>query len=203
MGKNSAIHSHKLTKPIEASRFRLVSSGGTWPVGNVRLAEVIFHGESLGCPHPDVVAKKPRAILFDEDIKDFKVAFVHGHNPGFELKTGDQAYSGGHYVYLDPSRQTEFAPAFRPHFGHSMPLWDFEIRENPGPGQYRYLRFHYKALSPKTKRVILKLGGTHIIDQPKQEWTSVIHSRPLEIRRPEGTEYSGHSVWLRRGAGGL
>ena len=37
---NSATHTHWFEKPVEAARFRLVSTGGgSWPVGNVRLAQ--------------------------------------------------------------------------------------------------------------------------------------------------------------------
>lgn len=53
---DAAIHSHKLIKPIEASKFRLARPDGPgWPVGSLRLAEVVFLGEALG------VAEKPRS----------------------------------------------------------------------------------------------------------------------------------------------
>ena len=43
---DAAVHSHKLRKPVEASKFRLARPDGPgWPVGSLRLAEVVFHGE--------------------------------------------------------------------------------------------------------------------------------------------------------------
>ena len=46
---DTATHTHILPQPLDASRYRLISSGGgQWPVGNVRLAEVVFHGSQLG-----------------------------------------------------------------------------------------------------------------------------------------------------------
>jgi outer membrane protein assembly factor BamB len=54
---DAAVHSHILDKPIEAAKFRFVSSGGgSWPVGNIRLGELVFHGDVLGPSHPDVHA---------------------------------------------------------------------------------------------------------------------------------------------------
>ncbi len=45
---DTAIHSHKLATPVEASLFRLApSSGKGWPASNLRLAEIVFHGETL------------------------------------------------------------------------------------------------------------------------------------------------------------
>src|SRR5262249_44556844 len=63
MLSDSATHSHKLEKPAEASRWRLVPSHLS---GNLRLAEVVLHGKDVGPSHPDVIAKRPVAVLFDE-----------------------------------------------------------------------------------------------------------------------------------------
>jgi hypothetical protein len=51
-------------------------------------------------------------------------------------------------------------PPFRPPFGHAIPNWDFEIAENPKPGQYRYLQFAWKATSKQTKGMALTIGQT-------------------------------------------
>ena len=42
-----------------------------------------------------------------------------------------------------------------------MRNWDFEIAENPQPGQYRYLQFAWKAQSPQTKGITLRLAESH------------------------------------------
>ena len=42
-----------------------------------------------------------------------------------------------------------------------MRNWDFEIAENPQPGQYRYRQFAWKAQSPKTKGITLRLAESH------------------------------------------
>ncbi|HEX2418331.1 MAG TPA: PQQ-binding-like beta-propeller repeat protein, partial [Micromonosporaceae bacterium] len=50
---DSALHSHLFPEPLEAARFRFVTTpGGSWPAGNVRLGELVFHGETLGASHP-------------------------------------------------------------------------------------------------------------------------------------------------------
>ncbi|HEV3029332.1 MAG TPA: PQQ-binding-like beta-propeller repeat protein, partial [Planctomycetota bacterium] len=66
---DSAIHTHRLAKPVDAARFRLVLPWGV--CGNIRLTELVLHGEKLGASHPDVVARRPVAVLFDEgdDLK--------------------------------------------------------------------------------------------------------------------------------------
>ena len=70
---NTAMHTHVLDKPIEAAQFRFVTTGGgTWPASNIRLGELVFHGESLGASHPDVQQRKAAAVLFDEKESDLK-----------------------------------------------------------------------------------------------------------------------------------
>ena len=45
---DAAIHSHKLAKPIVAAKFRLACPYGVgWPVGNLRLGEIVLHGEKV------------------------------------------------------------------------------------------------------------------------------------------------------------
>jgi len=149
-----AVHSHVLEKPIEAAKFRFVSSGGgTWPVGNIRLGELVFHGQVLGSSHPDAVAKRDVAVLFDENEADLR-CLKHPNSP-FEFRyTG--AFSGGKCLEL--KKEGSCGPDWRPPFGHAIPNWDFEIAENPGPGQYRYLRFAWKAASEKTTGMSLLVG---------------------------------------------
>ncbi len=61
---DAAVHTHVFAKPVSAARFRIVLPWGV--CGNTRLAEIVFHGQVLGCSHPDVVARRPLAVLFDE-----------------------------------------------------------------------------------------------------------------------------------------
>ena len=153
---DAAVHTHHFAQPIEAARFRFVSSGGgSWPVGNLRLGELVFHGQPLGGSHPDVVAKRPLATLFDEG-EELKATYQSGFNPQFLFKY-DDAYAGGKCIALKDAGGA--TPMYIPPFGHAVPNWDFEIVENPQPGQYRWLQFAWKALSPNTTGMALLLGG--------------------------------------------
>ena len=149
-------HTHWLEQPIEAAKFRFVSTGGgSWPVGNLRLGELVFHGERLGCSHPDSVLKKSLAVLFDENEAALRDTFKHGHNPQFDFGV-DGAFSGGKFLLL---KQASTANAlFRPPFGHAIPNWNFEIAEKPEPGQYRWLQFTWKATSRDTTGLGLLIG---------------------------------------------
>jgi hypothetical protein len=149
---DAAVHSHRLEKPAEASRWRLVPSGLS---GNLRLAEVVFHGTDLGSSHPDVIAKRPVAVLFDEGDELKAAGMVHP-TWGLSFAFGG-ASSGGRYLRMEADRSA--APVWKPPFGHVLPDWDFEVTEKPGPGQYRYLRFAAKALDEKTTGLVLRVDG--------------------------------------------
>jgi outer membrane protein assembly factor BamB len=149
---NSATHTHWLEKPIEGARFRLVSTGGgSWPVGNLRLGELVFHGEVLGSSHPDALAKRAVAVLFDEKESDVSVL----KTAPFAFRNED-SYSGGKCLALTTAGMV--APVYEPPFGHALPNWDFEIAEHPKPGQYRWLQFAWKSLSPQTTGISLLVG---------------------------------------------
>lgn len=149
-------HTHWFDKPIEAAKFRFVSTGGgTWPSGNLRLGELVFHGERLGSSHPDAVAKKPLAVLFDEDESELRFSLKHGHNPQFDFLY-DGAQSGGKALWLKDAGNA--GAMWRPPFGHAIPNWNFTITETPEPGQYRWLQFAWKATSPKTTGIGLLIG---------------------------------------------
>lgn len=151
---NAAVHSHVLEAPLEAAKFRFVSTGGgSWPAGNIRLGELVFHGEVLGASHPDAVAKRPALVLFDEREADLNSLKYPGRPFGFRY-TG--AFSGGKCLELSAAGET--GPNYIPPFGHAIPNWSFEIAENPQPGQYRYLQFAWKATSDKTTGITLLLG---------------------------------------------
>jgi outer membrane protein assembly factor BamB len=144
---DAPVHTHTFAKPVEAARFRIVLPRGM--CGNLRLAEIALHGEKLGPSHPDVIAKRPVAVLFDEN-EDLKAALVAN-----QLKFRfEGAYSGGRCLELN--KDAEAYPPFLPPFGHALPNWDFEIAEKPRPGQYRYLQFAWKATSPDTKGIALQ-----------------------------------------------
>jgi WD40 repeat protein/sugar lactone lactonase YvrE len=151
---DASTHSHRFDQPLVAARFRLVSTGGgTWPAGNIRLGELVFHGEVLGCSHPDAVAKKPVAVLFDELESDLTALKQPGRP--FHFRYGG-ALSGGKCLELASAGET--GPLYRPPFGHAIPNWNFEVAEHPQPGQYRYLQFAWKASSDKTTGMGLLLG---------------------------------------------
>jgi hypothetical protein len=149
---DAAVHTHKFAKPIEAARFRFLLPWGV--VGNVRLGEIVFHGEALGCSHPDAASKRPVAVLFDE--QDELKTCMQGWGQKINFKF-DGAFSGGRCLSL-PSN-AKVGPEWQPPIGHFVPNWDFEIVENPQPGQYRWLQFAWKAASPGTKGITLAFGG--------------------------------------------
>ncbi len=177
---DSAVHHHTLKKPIEAARFRFVKADGhAWPAGNVRLQELMLHGEVLGASHPDVVAKRPIAVLFDENVASVKGSYEHGHNAGLKLATGAEAFSGGNYITLPGDKN--YSALWQPPFGHMTPNWWFEVVEKPEPGQYRFLQFSVKALAPETKGITLRVAPAHYggiavhVGEPTKSDGAVLH----------------------------
>jgi hypothetical protein len=184
---------------VEAARFRIVLPKLLY--GNLRLRQIVLHGEALGSSHPDVIAKRSVAVLFDEgdDLKE--------HLSGATFRF-EGAFAGGRCLTV-PANGNAYPP-FQPPFGHVIPNWDFEIAEKPGPGQYRYAQFAWKALSPQTKGILLRLDGDSygkalgcyagefapqdgmiarkIADAPPQEWQVVrvdlweVFKKPVRIR---------------------
>jgi outer membrane protein assembly factor BamB len=157
MLSNRAVHTHKLPRPMEAARWRIMLPWGV--CGNLRLGEIVFHGEALGCSHPDVAAKRPLAVLFD-DGADLADSLIHTQNGlSFDLKN---AYAGNRSLVLNLPRDRQnaaAAPLYRDRFGHTIPDWDFEIVENPQPGQYRYCQLAWRGTA-QTKSVALRLIGS-------------------------------------------
>jgi|GEM_PF-722519 len=148
---DSAVHTHRLPTAAEGARFRIVLPRGF--VSNLRLAEIVLHGEVLGSSHPDVIARKPLAELFD-DSEEFKEIYPYPDRWKFQL---EGASSGGRFLQVNANQV--IAPRFYPIFGHTVPNWDFRIVENPREGEYRYLQWDWKALSPETKGATLELHG--------------------------------------------
>ena len=218
---NAAVHTHRLARPIEAARFRIVMPRGL--CGNLWLGEIVLGGQVLGPSHPDVIAKRPAAVLFD-DGEDLRSTLVQPHlGLSFQL---EGAYSGGRFLAL--RGDAKVGTPFHPPFGHAIPNWDFEIAEHPQPGQYRYLQLAWKAASPETKAMVLRLGfepvevyagtyappdgarGTKVADAPPREWTVVnvdlweIYKKPVRIQTmglaAEGGPAAFDQILLKRAA---
>jgi hypothetical protein len=148
---DAAVHTHTFPQPVAAARFRIVMPWGL--VGNLRLGEIVLHGEAQGCSHPDVVAQRPRAVLFDENEDDM-LNLCYPGSPAKFLLTGP--FAGGRALQIAADQQV--APIWRPPFGHLLPNWRFDIVEKPAPGQYRWLQFAWKALDPATAGITLRVG---------------------------------------------
>ena len=198
---DSVVHTHRLEKPVEASRFRLVLPWGV--CGNIRLTELVLHGERLGASHPDVVSKKPVAVLFDEG-DDLRGSLVGG---ALGIKF-EGALSGGRCLSLSANSRAD--AIWQPPFGHVIPNWDFEVVEKPEPGQYRWLQFSWRSTAPQAKAISLALSGAHygekavfhagappkedgtlprkIADAPPPTWETVrvdlwdLYRKPVRIR---------------------
>jgi outer membrane protein assembly factor BamB len=200
---DAAVHTHRLDTPVEGARFRIVLPWGV--CGNVRLAELVFHGEERGGSHPDVVDKRPVAVLFDEgdDLKNGLVDNYQGLTFRFE-----GAFSGGRCLFLPRDRSA--VPLWQPPFGHVLPNWDFEVVEKPGPGQYRHLEFAWRALSAGARGLALRIDGDgyghsatfaageakpedgatlrKVAEAPPREWSTVrvdlweVFKKPVRVR---------------------
>ncbi|WP_320779244.1 hypothetical protein [Streptomyces sp. CRN 30] len=148
------VHTHTF-EPLSSSRFRLrTTGGGGWPVGNIRLGELVLHGTAVGNSHRDVLAGNALAVLFDDredDVRDI-----------VEDSTAADIQIGGAAVgtrCLRLRKAVERYPTSRASFGHAMHDWDFRIVQNPSaPGEYRHLQFVWKALSDRTTGMSLRLG---------------------------------------------
>ncbi|MGA6225075.1 WD40 repeat domain-containing protein [Streptomyces umbrinus] len=149
-----AVHTHTF-EPLFSSRFRLrTTGGGVWPVGNIRLGELVFHGTVVGNSHRDVLEGNELAVLFDD--RDDDVRDIVEDSTAADIQIGGAAV-GTRCLRL--KKAMERYPTSRAPFGHAMHDWDFRIVENPGaPGEYRYLQFAWKALSPATSGISVRLG---------------------------------------------
>lgn len=91
---------------------------------------------ALGQEEPK--GKEPPAVVeLLEDDTDFLIK--HLTNPGandgsIHDRSEETAFSGTASLYVTPFQR----------FNPSLPGWKFKIVENPGPGEYRYLRFAWK-----------------------------------------------------------
>ncbi|MFE4962026.1 hypothetical protein [Streptomyces sp. NPDC056660] len=152
-----AVHSHDVD--LRASRFRFVTTGGgTWPVGNLRFGELVFHGRVLGPSHRDVVENKPLAVLFDDREDDLQDLLAD--RKGVEIQEGG-AYTGTRCLRVPgPLPGARYPIRHGTFFLDTMHDWNFEIVEHPtAPGQYRYLQFAWRALSTDTTGIGLRVGA--------------------------------------------
>lgn len=149
---DAAVHTHKFARPIEAARFRIALP--KMLCGNLRLGEIVLHGEELGSSHPDAAAGRPVAVLFDEgnDLAGYL------HRATISLKG---AYSGERCLTVSGEDAVSCAPWSEGMkvFGETLPNWDFEIAEEPKAGHYRYLQFAWRSLAPGTRGLGLRLDG--------------------------------------------
>ena len=190
---DAAIHTHKLSQPIEGMKFRLTPSGGAgWPASNLRLAEIVFHGDDLGPSWPPAVrAKQPVAVLFDENLAELNTAFQNGFNTGYKPVTAADAYSGAAYFLFDPAKNIGGLSQCRPM--QEIDTWLYPIAEQPEPGQYRWLQMAVKRLGPDLKELKLWLGHpdvspfTVIPLKPTDDWQLVrvdlwaLAKKPLNV----------------------
>ncbi len=151
---DQATHTHVLKQPVEAARFRLSLPRGF--VGNLRLSEILLHGEELGPSHPDAVANSPTAVLFDENESDLN-SLKYPDN-GFAFRYED-SFSGGKCLAMAADKTAN--AYYRPPFGHLIPNWAFRIVENPSkPGEYRWLSFAWKG-TENSRGLTLRVGEHH------------------------------------------
>jgi outer membrane protein assembly factor BamB len=212
---DAAVHTHRFAKPVEAASFRIVLP--KMLCGNLRLGEVVLHGENLGPSHPDAIAKRPVAVLFDEgnDLNGYL------QRATIALKG---AYAGERCLTVGAEAAVSIAPWPEGSnvFGETLPNWDFEIVEDPQPGQYRYVQFAWKALTPQTKGICIRLSnGAHdavslfagqrphtevpnpkqIADRVPSEWTVMrvdlwkIFKKPVRIRAMRLATRSGSAAF--------
>jgi hypothetical protein len=179
-----------LKKPVESSKFRLILP---WSIGgNLRLTELVLHGENLGGGNADVRKKNPVAVLVDE--KEELLGMFYNGEYRYE---GTGAKSGNKFFYIGKDANLQ-----QSHEG-PLPGWNFQIAENPKPGEYRYLQFSWKALSKDTEGIALinswpqdlqiyagKFPGREdwhkkeISKTVPQEWTTVRIDLWQEFKRP-------------------
>ena len=155
---------HKLDEPLVASKIRITKANPSgnnamWPVGNIGLAELALLGKDLGCSASDVHAKHAVAVMYDENPTDMNTAFQTTTNIAWEIMYGSKlAYSGDQAIGMS-SAQPIMAPSFAsPIFGSSVANFCFHVVEHPQPGQYRWLQFAWRAMTPNTTGIALWVG---------------------------------------------
>ena len=131
--------------------------------------------------------KRPpsRKVLFDDD-PGFVDLLTEGGGTATVL-TSDK-YSGSASLRITPAQR------------HSVriPGWEFAIRENPDPGEYRYLRFAWK--SPKADGVLIELadnGSWPPSDSPARRYFSGTNTTPWKATQIAAQKPSKWTVVTR------
>jgi putative heme-binding domain-containing protein len=99
---------------------------------------IAFLREAFGPPLPSAVT------LFDDDST---FAAVLSEGEGTATIDADQPFSGSICLAITPPQR----------FSLRIPGWEYPVRENPVPGEYRYLRFAWK--SQGGQGVMIELAG--------------------------------------------
>lgn len=103
------------------------------------VADLLGYLRQLGSAGPG-----PVLTLFEDDPA-FALALHEGD--GTVEVTPEDVHTGSRALRVTPPQR----------FSARIAGWDYPIMENPGPGQYRYLRFAWKA--PETTGVMLELAA--------------------------------------------
>jgi putative heme-binding domain-containing protein len=131
--------------------------------------------------------KKPplRRVLFDDD-PGFIDLLKEGSGTA-TIVTSD-TYSGSASLRLTPPQR----------YSVRIPGWEFAIRENPGPGEYRYLRLAWK--SPKGNGILIELadnGSWPAADSPKRRYFSGKNTTPWKATQVAAASPSDWTVVTR------
>ena len=114
---------------MEASRLSMMPENMEEEITPQDLAHLLgFLRNTIGSASSEVL------VLF-EDQADFPSVLLEGKGR-VRLDTSDP-FSGKAALAITPPQR----------FSDRIPGWEFPIRENPGPGEYRYLRFAWKQRS--------------------------------------------------------
>ena len=138
---------------IITSQLRFILPKNT--TASLRLGEIAIHGEMLGGSHPDVFAQRNTAVLFDEGTTDLTTNTLSG---SWAYQMTD-AFSGSRCLKVSSESSSKFWTIFGP----AYPNWYFVVSADPQPGQYRYLRFSWKAISPAVTSMELGLFNSSLV----------------------------------------
>ena len=153
---DAPIHTHKLVNPVEAAKFRLARPDGAgWPASNLRLAEIVFHGQTLGASHPDVIQNKPVAVLFDERESDLNSVV----SPAFGGSFQRGAHSAAAPTFASRPTSSSGRTGSRPLVTRCRTGISRLSRNLRSPASIAGWQFACKALVPQTRGVSLRIGG--------------------------------------------
>jgi putative heme-binding domain-containing protein len=121
-----------------------------------------FLRQSLAAPSPSVL------VLFDDDPR-FPAMLAEGD--GVARLVTDDRYRGFASLAIRPPQR----------FSAALPGWQYRIAENPGPGEYRYLRFAWKQTDGNGVMIELAADGQWpASDVPRQRYYSGQNATPWQ-----------------------